>query len=196
MSWQSTAFRLLIKLLHVIAQVRRLLSHGDYETAYHTIVLELSAKGARPSGTADIQDNTSADTLTRDEWATLNDHLLASKDPDDAKYRSIFTYLTSTVSRSDDGRLMYLPNIMAPIAADCIGAPDPGVITSHTSQIQLRSPSAKANRSLLLACIQRPCTCMITLLIVCFAFLTCLRDWQQGCSSALLCLTLAPTTEG
>lgn len=99
----------------------KLIDDATYEAAYKTIKLNLAAKGERPTGNMDPQHNTTEDTINDQQYQTLMKYLLHSARPECARDRSIFSYLYATVGRADDGRLIFLADMMAPRPVKCIG---------------------------------------------------------------------------
>ncbi len=109
----------------VVMQVRvqKLGNDAAYLGAYTTIKNRLSAKGSRPTGNVDPQNNTTEDTITADQYHKLMKLLLASDKPEWLRDRSIFAHLYASVGRADEGRMIFLADMMSPKSMKSIGMP-------------------------------------------------------------------------
>ncbi len=92
-----------------------------YGAVYDTLKNNMAAKGMRPSGGVDPQDNTVEDTLTIGQHTKLMKLLLASPSATALRDRSSFAYLYASVGRADDGRMIFLADMMSPREIKCIG---------------------------------------------------------------------------
>lgn len=102
---------------------KKLKDDATYNAAYTTIKNNLAAKGVRPSGGVDPQDNTVEDTLTYTQYTKLMRMLLGSERADCIRDRSNFAYLFSSCGRADEGRMIFLSDMMSPRLLKCISEP-------------------------------------------------------------------------
>lgn len=102
-------------------QYTRLTEDAAYGAAYGTIKNRLAEKGKRPSGGEDPQNNTTEDTLTVSQYLRLMKHLLSSDRAVCLRDKSIFAYLYASVGRADEGRMIFLADIMSPRLLQCVG---------------------------------------------------------------------------
>lgn len=93
-----------------------------YKATYTTIKNNISAKGKRPTGDVDPQDNTAEDTLTSQQYEQLMKLLLRSSKPECVRDRSIFAHLYASIGRADEGRMIHTADMMPPRPMKCIGA--------------------------------------------------------------------------
>ena len=63
-------------------RVQKLSNDVTYQAAYTTIKNCLSAKGSRPTGNVDPQNNNAEDNITPDQYQKLIKLLLASEKPE------------------------------------------------------------------------------------------------------------------
>lgn len=107
--------------LAVQVVVQKLVDDSAYQGMYITIKNKLSAKGMRPTGFLDPQDNTAEDTLTPQQYEDLMKLLLRSSRPESVRDRSIFAHLYASIGRADEGRMIYTADMMPPRQLSCIG---------------------------------------------------------------------------
>jgi hypothetical protein len=102
-------------------RIQKLGNDATYQAAYTTIKNRLSTKGSRPTGNVDPQNNTAEDTITPDQYHKLMKLLLASEKPEWLRDRSIFAHLYASVGRADEGRMIFLADMMSPKPLNSIG---------------------------------------------------------------------------
>lgn len=102
-------------------RIQKLVNDASYQAAYTTIKNRLSAKGSRPTGNVDPQNNTAEDTITHDQYHKLMKLLLGSEKPAWLRDRSIFAHLYASVGRADEGRMIFLADMLPPKRLKCIG---------------------------------------------------------------------------
>jgi len=93
----------------------------NYKDAYSTIKNNLAAKGRRQGGLVDPQNNTCQDTISFPQYIKLTGHLQKSAIAERIRDRSIYTHMYSSVGRADEGRMVYLADMVAPREMTCIG---------------------------------------------------------------------------
>ena len=108
-----------------LLQTRKLSDNADYKAAHTTVVNKIRAKSGPVGGNRDPQDNTVADSLSREQYLVLMDHMLHEDEPQSVRDRSVFSWLVQSVGRADEGRMLHLADAVAPIPVECIGAPCP-----------------------------------------------------------------------
>ena len=67
------------------------------------------------------QDNTGEDTLSDDELIKIFQRLLSSDRTEDCRDLAMYAWMTGTMGRSDDARLMYLADLLKPQLLKRIG---------------------------------------------------------------------------
>lgn len=102
-------------------RVQKLGNDAAYQAAYTTIKNRLSAKGSRPTGNVDPQNNTAEDTITPDQYHKLMKLLLRSDKPEWLRDRSMFAHLYASVGRADEGRMIFLADMLSPKPMKSIG---------------------------------------------------------------------------
>ena len=102
-------------------QPPKLLDFPAYRKVLDTLKQNLAEKGRRPSGRADPQHNTQMEALSYDELSHLVHHVLAQEDHLAIRDRACFTWMTCTVGRGDDSRLVFLADCCEPTLMCSIG---------------------------------------------------------------------------
>ena len=106
-------------------QSRKLLDLPDYSAEMVIIKARIAKKGKRPDAHQDPQDNTMEDTLDPQQYFELNQLLIGSNSAAALRDRSMFTWQTSSVGRSDESRLLHVADVLPPRPVSCIGKSTP-----------------------------------------------------------------------
>lgn len=122
----------MVKLYWALHHLKAGLSAGDMGGAYTSAASGAEAKslpdkGARPD--RDPQIGTVDDTLSPDQLFQLCLTMLGSDKPTAARDLSMALWLTMTIGRGDDARLVFLPDLLPPEVLRVIG-PNPAILLS------------------------------------------------------------------
>lgn len=98
-----------------------LMYNQTYKDVVQTTKSRLAAKGQRAGGHVDPQNCTAEDTLTFLQYVTLQKPLQKSPKLQEARDRSIFAFLYASVGRADEGRMIFLADMVSPRRMNCIG---------------------------------------------------------------------------
>jgi hypothetical protein len=98
----------------------KLTEHAPYKTVHETIKKELDIKGQRDPD-QDPQANTGADTLSEEDLVRLFAFWLRQDNPEAVRDLALCVWMTATLGRSDDARLMYLADLMKPMLIRRLG---------------------------------------------------------------------------
>ena len=98
----------------------RLLHDAAFRGKYQTIKNRLIKKGNRPT-VGDPQDNTFADTLDGSQYKQLMDLMLGMDTSAALRQKSLCSWLFASVGRADEGRMIFLSDMMAPRHINIIG---------------------------------------------------------------------------
>ena len=101
--------------------LKMLMLSQTYKDVTQTIKSGLAAKGQRAGGQVDPQNCTSEDTLDFQQYVILQKHLQKSDKAQEIRDRSIFAFLYASVGRADEGRMIFLADMVRPRAMRCIG---------------------------------------------------------------------------
>ena len=101
--------------------VKMLLDNQTYKDVMKTTKNRLAAKGQRQGGLVDPQKCTTEDTLDYGQYITLQTHLQGSASAEEIRDRSIFAFLYASIGRADEGRMIYLADMVKPRAMKCLG---------------------------------------------------------------------------
>ena len=111
--------------------LKNLSADAAWKRKYATIKNRLTAKGKRPTH-GDPQDNTFADTLDAAQYRQLMIHMESIGSSAALRNRALCAWLQASIGRSDEGRMIYLADMMAPCHISCIGKVFPVVhLPSH-----------------------------------------------------------------
>ena len=105
----------------VQVSVKMLMNNQTYKDVVQTTKSKLAAKGQRAGGNVDPQNCTAEDTLTLEQYITLMKHLQKSDQLEEIRDRSIFAFLYASVGRADEGRMIFLADVVRPRQMKCIG---------------------------------------------------------------------------
>eukprot|EP00882_Tetradesmus_deserticola_P013354 GHRQ01014177.1.p1 GENE.GHRQ01014177.1~~GHRQ01014177.1.p1 ORF type:complete len:134 (-),score=26.18 GHRQ01014177.1:536-937(-) len=97
-----------------------LLDDPAYKLVYSTVKADITRKGER-STTVDPQRNTIQDTYTRDEFEKLMGAMLAEGTPAWDRALAMGAWAHNSVGRSDDVRLFYMADLIAPQHIPAVG---------------------------------------------------------------------------
>ena len=101
--------------------VKMLMNNQTYKDVVQTTKSRLAAKGQRAGGQVDPQNCTAEDTLDFQQYVTLQKHLQKSAAAEEIRDRSIFAFLYASVGRADEGRMIFLADMVRPRGMKCIG---------------------------------------------------------------------------
>lgn len=101
--------------------VKMLMYNQTYKDVVQTTKSRLAAKGQRAGGQVDPQNCTSEDTLEFQQYVILQKHLQKSDKYEEIRDRSIFAFLYASVGRADEGRMIFLADMIKPRAMRCLG---------------------------------------------------------------------------
>jgi hypothetical protein len=99
---------------------KALMDDRVYRANYRTVKAELSAKGER-STTVDPQHGTIQDTYTPDEYELIMSTFMAAGTPESDRSLAMGAWAHSSVGRSDDVRLFFLSDLIAPQYIPAVG---------------------------------------------------------------------------
>lgn len=99
---------------------RTLKDDPAYDVVYKSIKESITKKGER-STTVDPQRNTIQDTYTQDDFVALCEAWLLMGTPEADRSLAMGAWAHSSVGRSDDVRLFYLADIIAPQHIPAVG---------------------------------------------------------------------------
>jgi hypothetical protein len=99
---------------------KSLLGDDGYLLIHNTIKAELNAKAER-SKTVDPQHGTIQDTYTPDEYELIMRTIMTQGTPESDRSLAMGTWAHSSVGRSDDVRLFYLSDLIAPQYIPAVG---------------------------------------------------------------------------
>lgn len=97
-----------------------LLDDATYHLVYTSIKASITKKGER-SKTVDPQRNTIQDTYTKDDLEALVREMLSKGTPEMDRALAMATWAHSSVGRSDDVRLFFIADLIAPQYISAVG---------------------------------------------------------------------------
>lgn len=112
----------------------QLLQYAPYKAVHSTIKKELEAKGERAPD-KDPQDNTGEDTLTEDQLILIFTELLKSSSVESCRDQAMCAWMTGTMGRSDDARLMYLADLLKPQLVKRLGEQTVSIVARYCSLV-------------------------------------------------------------
>ena len=101
-----------------------LMADATFKGKYKTIQNRLIGKGNRPLH-GDPQDNTFADTLDGAQYKRLMAYMLGLPTSAALRQKSLCAWLFASVGRADEGRMIFLSDMMSPRHISIIGETAP-----------------------------------------------------------------------
>ena len=100
--------------------LKNLAADAAWKRKYATIKNRLTAKGRRTTH-GYLQDNTFADTLDAAQYRQLMLHMESIGSSAALRNRALCAWLQASIGRADEGRMIYLADMMLPCLISCIG---------------------------------------------------------------------------
>lgn len=100
--------------------IKSLLDDATYSCIYNSIKSNITKNGQR-SKTQDPQRNTIQDTYTKDDLEALVNEMLDAGTPEMDRLLAMSAWAHSSVGRSDDVRLFFLADLIAPQYIPAVG---------------------------------------------------------------------------